>query len=69
MGKSFNKQMDIFDIFRSAANPEKAAPMSAYMRGRFTYLGLPASERKKLILICNNIYINYGIYAMLLLKG
>ena len=40
--------MDIFDIFRAAANPEKAAPMAAYMRGQFAYLGIPTPERKKL---------------------
>jgi 3-methyladenine DNA glycosylase AlkD len=40
--------MDIFEIFRAAANPEKAAPMSAYMRDRFLFLGIPTPERKKL---------------------
>ena len=40
--------MGIFDDFREAANPEKAASMSAYMRGQFAYLGLPSPERKEL---------------------
>lgn len=40
--------MDIFKIFRSAAGPEKAAPMSAYMRDQFPFLGIPTPERKKL---------------------
>jgi len=38
--------MDIFDIFRAAANPEKAAPMAAYMRDQFVFLGIPKPERK-----------------------
>ncbi len=40
--------MDIFEVFRSAANPEKAAPMSAYMRDQFPFLGIPTPERRKL---------------------
>ncbi len=44
--------MDIFERFRSAANPEKAAPMSAYMRGQFPYLGIPTPERRKLAREC-----------------
>jgi 3-methyladenine DNA glycosylase AlkD len=40
--------MDIFDTFREHANPERAAKMSAYMRGQFPFLGLPTPERKKL---------------------
>jgi len=40
--------MDIFNIFRTAADPEKAAPMAAYMRGQFPYLGIPTPERRKL---------------------
>jgi 3-methyladenine DNA glycosylase AlkD len=39
---------DIFAILRAAANPELAAPMSAYMRNQFPYLGIPTPERKKL---------------------
>ncbi|MCL2337184.1 MAG: DNA alkylation repair protein [Firmicutes bacterium] len=40
--------MSIFDIFKAAANPEKAAPMSAYMRGQFAFLGISTPERRKL---------------------
>jgi 3-methyladenine DNA glycosylase AlkD len=40
--------LDIFEIFRVAANPEKAAPMSAYMRDQFPFLGIPTPERKRL---------------------
>ena len=42
-------RMNIFEIFRSAANPQKAAPMSAYMRDQFPFLGIQKPERKKLI--------------------
>jgi len=45
---SIAMQMDIFEIFRSAANPQKAAPMSAYMRDQFPFLGIQKPERKKL---------------------
>ena len=40
--------MDIFEIFRKAADPEKAPPMSAYMRDQFSFLGIPKPERTKL---------------------
>jgi len=40
--------MDIFEIFRKAANPERAAPMSAYMREQFPFLGISTAERKRL---------------------
>ena len=40
--------MSIFDDFRGAADPEKAASMSAYMRDQFAYLGIPAPARKEL---------------------
>lgn len=40
--------MDIFESFRMAAVPEKAAPMSAYMRDQFPFLGITTPERKKL---------------------
>jgi 3-methyladenine DNA glycosylase AlkD len=40
--------MNIFETLRSAADPEKAARMSAYMRGQFPFLGIPTPERKKL---------------------
>ena len=45
--KQCNK-MDIFDIFRAAANAEKAGPMAAYMRDQFAFLGIQKPERKKL---------------------
>ena len=41
--------MDIFDAFRKAANDEQAAKMSAYMRDKFPFLGIPKPERVKLI--------------------
>jgi 3-methyladenine DNA glycosylase AlkD len=40
--------MDIFDTFRERANAEQAAKMSAYMRDKFPFLGIPTPERKKL---------------------
>jgi 3-methyladenine DNA glycosylase AlkD len=40
--------MDIFETFRAAADPEKAAQMKAYMRGQFPFLGIPTPERRKL---------------------
>ena len=40
--------MDIFEIFRANANPEQAVKMSAYMRDRFTYLGIQTPLRRKL---------------------
>jgi 3-methyladenine DNA glycosylase AlkD len=40
--------MNIFEIFWAAANPAKAAPMSAYMRGQFPFLGISTPERRKL---------------------
>jgi len=46
LGKTVHR--DIFDIFKAAANPAKAAPMGAYMRGQFDFLGLPTPERRKL---------------------
>jgi len=42
------KPIEIFEILKSAANPEKAASMSAYMREQFPFLGIPTPERKKL---------------------
>ncbi|MBR9999918.1 MAG: DNA alkylation repair protein [Cyclobacteriaceae bacterium] len=36
-------------IFRSAANPEKAGPMKAYMKNRFGFLGINSPARKELI--------------------
>ena len=40
--------MSVFDDFRRAADPQKAARMSAYMRGQFPFLGGSCPERKKL---------------------
>ncbi len=40
--------MDIIKTLRASTNPEKAASMSAYMRGQFAFLGLPTPERKRL---------------------
>jgi 3-methyladenine DNA glycosylase AlkD len=40
--------MDIFDKFRQAADLEKAAPMEAYMRGQFPFLGIPTPRRREL---------------------
>lgn len=44
--------MDIFGTFRTAANPEKARGMSAYMRHRFPFLGISTPERRKLSRDC-----------------
>jgi len=43
--------MEIFGLLRSAANPEQAIPMSAYMRHQFAFLGIPTPDRRKL---CQN---------------
>ena len=40
--------MDIFAVFRDAANPEQAVKMSAYMRDQFEYLGIQTPLRRKL---------------------
>jgi 3-methyladenine DNA glycosylase AlkD len=40
--------MTIYETFRAHADQEKAAQMSAYMRGQFPFLGIPTPERKKL---------------------
>ncbi|MDR3270064.1 MAG: DNA alkylation repair protein [Peptococcaceae bacterium] len=40
--------MDVFERFRAAADPEKATPMQAYMRGQFAFLGIPTPERRRL---------------------
>jgi len=40
--------MDIFETLRAAADAEKAASMSAYMRDQFAFLGVPKPEREKL---------------------
>lgn len=41
-------ETDIFEIFSSAGDPERAKEMSAYMRDKFAYLGIPAPLRKEL---------------------
>ena len=44
-----NKGMDdLFEVFRAAADPEKAVSMSAYMRNRFPFLGIQKPGRVKL---------------------
>jgi 3-methyladenine DNA glycosylase AlkD len=48
MMKTGRASMSIFETFRAAADPEKAASMSAYMRNLFPFLGIPTPERKKL---------------------
>ena len=40
--------MTIFDDLRAAANPEKAATMSGYMRNQFAFLGIPKPLRKEI---------------------
>ena len=39
---------DVFQVFRSHANPEKAKQMSAYMRDQFPFLGIQTPHRKAL---------------------
>jgi 3-methyladenine DNA glycosylase AlkD len=36
-------------VLRPAADPERAGPMRAYMRGQFAYLGIPSPKLKQLI--------------------
>ena len=38
--------MDIFETFYAARNEEKAAPMAAYMKNRFAFLGIKTLERR-----------------------
>lgn len=40
--------MEIFKTLEAAANPEKAAPMSAYLKDQFPFLGLQKPEREAL---------------------
>jgi 3-methyladenine DNA glycosylase AlkD len=40
--------MDVFERFRDAADPQKAVPMSAYMRDQFPFLGIPTPKRREL---------------------
>jgi len=44
--------------FRSHAAPEKAAPMAAYMRDKFPFLGIKSPERKQLT---KEFWANHGI--------
>ncbi|MFS0782213.1 DNA alkylation repair protein [Bacillus sp. 1P06AnD] len=39
--------MSIFEEYNRHADQEKAIQMSAYMKNRFTFLGIPKPERKK----------------------
>lgn len=43
-----DSQKDIFEILKSAADPEKAADMATYMRNLFPFLGLPTPRRREL---------------------
>jgi len=36
------------DVYGAAADPERAAPMRAYMRDRFEFLGIPSTPRREL---------------------
>lgn len=40
--------MDIFETLEQAANPEKAAGMSAYLKDQFAFLGIQKPERETL---------------------
>lgn len=40
--------MNLFEIFLSNANPEKATQMSAYMRHQFRFLGIPTPQRRQI---------------------
>jgi 3-methyladenine DNA glycosylase AlkD len=40
--------MDIFNVLEAAANPEKAAAMSAYLKDQFAFLGVQKPEREAL---------------------
>ncbi|MDR1871737.1 MAG: DNA alkylation repair protein [Deltaproteobacteria bacterium] len=39
--------MDIYQIMRAAADPQKAAPMKKYMRDKFPFFGLPTPVRRR----------------------
>ena len=36
------------EMFENAQNPENAAAMSAYMKNKFDFYGIPSPERKEL---------------------
>ena len=40
---------DILNALKPAADPARAAPMAAYMKHRFSFLGIPTPERRRLI--------------------
>lgn len=40
--------MILSEVLTAAANPEKALQMEKYMRNQFSFLGIPAPERKKI---------------------
>ena len=46
---------DIFAEFKKLKNDKKAIEMSAYMKNRFAFLGISASQRKE---IENKIFTN-----------
>ncbi|MBC2249811.1 DNA alkylation repair protein [Listeria sp. FSL L7-0123] len=41
--------IDIQTLFRANGSPQDASPMEAYMKNQFTFLGIRAGERKKLV--------------------
>ena len=43
-----NKFNLVKEMFENAQNPENAAAMSAYMKNKFDYYGIPSPERKEL---------------------
>ena len=43
-----DKYSIITELFRSNQNAETAAAMSAYMKNKFTFYGIPSPERKAL---------------------
>lgn len=47
-GNKPRADIDIFDIFRYNKNNEKTAPMGAYMRDQFPFLGIPTPRRKEI---------------------
>lgn len=40
--------MDIFNVYRRAANPQKAVQMASYMRNLFPFLGIQTPQRREL---------------------
>lgn len=56
--------------FEKAANPERAAPMSKYMKNRFPFLGIPTPARNEII---KKFFKAYGLpnseYLLLVIKA